>query len=135
VHVQFMKLDQIAYPVLPSATPNWAFAIQPMGIEVSGPVAVTISMPPLYGSYDYIAQIGERVLLVGYDPDALQIVPVGVGRVDTDNHKVISEGEVVLERLDYLGYALVDVEKQETLKRFANGEISLRQMIGELEAK
>jgi len=133
VHVQFMKLEQIAYPTLPSATPNWALAVQPMGVEVRGPVALTFAMPPLYGSHDYVAHIGERVVLVGYDPAALQLVPVGVGLVDADNNQVTSEGEVALERLDYLGYALVDVEEQAILERFANGEINLRQMIGELE--
>ena len=133
VHVQFMKLEQIAYPTLPSATPNWAFAVQPMGVEVSGPVALTFAMPPLYGSHDYVALIGERVVLVGYDPAAMQLVPVGVGLVDPENSQVTSEGPVALERLDYLGYALVDTEKQTILERFANGEITLRQMIGELE--
>jgi len=135
VHVQFMKLEQIAYPSLPSATPNWAFAVQPMGVEVSGPVALTFAMPPLYGSHDYAAHIGARVILIGYDPAAMQLVPVGVGLVDADNKKVTSEGGAALERLDYLGYALVDAEKQEILERFAKGEISLRQMIGELEAE
>ena len=96
---------------------------------------MTFVMPPLYGSHDYVANIGERVILVGYDPDALQIVPVGVGLVDKDNNQVTSEGDVALERLDYLGYALVDVENQAILERFAIGEISLRQMIGELEAR
>jgi hypothetical protein len=135
VHVQFMQLGQIAVTFLPSATPNWAFAVQPIGIEVSGQVALTITMPQLYGSHDYVAGIGQRVILIGLDADALQVVPVGVGRVDVDNNKVTSEGEVALERLDYLGYALVDLENQEILERFANGEISLNQMIGELESK
>jgi len=135
VHVQLMKREQIVYPSLPSATPHWVFALQPMGVEVSGPVDLTFVMPPLYGSHDYVARVGERVLLIGYDPEALQLVPVGVGRVDTDTNKVSSEGEVALQRLDYLGYALVDAEKQVLLGRFAGGEISLRQMIGELEAR
>ena len=69
------------------------------------------------------------------DPQALQLVPVGVGLVDADNNRVTSEGQVALERLDYLGYALVDVEDQGILERFAGGEISLRQMIGELETE
>ncbi|CAB1055660.1 hypothetical protein D1BOALGB6SA_393 [Olavius sp. associated proteobacterium Delta 1] len=135
VHVQFMKLDQIAYPTLPSAAPHWAFAVQPMGIEVSGRVGMIFNVPPLYGSHEYVANIGERVILVGYDPDALQIVPAGVGLVDKDTNQVTSEGEVALQRLDYLGYALVDVEDQAILERYANGEISLRQMIGELESQ
>jgi hypothetical protein len=106
-----------------------------MGVEVNGPVALTFAMPPLYGSRDYAVHIGARVVLIGYDPAALQIVPVGVGLVDADNNRVTSEGEVALQRLDYLGYALVDAEDQAVLERFANGEISLRQMIGELEEK
>jgi len=135
VHVQFMTLEQIAYPFLPSAMPNWVFAVQPMGIEVMGNVEMTFSMPALYGSHDYVSEIGDRVLLVGFDPTALQIVPVGVGHVDVDNKQVISEGNVALEHLDFLGYALVDTEKQAVLERFVKGEIGVSQMIGELEAE
>ena len=34
---------------------------------------------------------------------------------------------------DYLGYALVSPDKQPVLERYADGEIDITQMIGELE--
>ena len=135
VHVQFMNLNEIPYPSRPSAVPHWVFGVQPMGVEVTGNVELEVAMPTLYGSHDYIAQIGEWVILVGYDTNALQLVPVGVGLVDEPTRKVISEGSVKLQRLDYIGYALVDEDAQPVLERFANGEIGLEQMIGELEIK
>jgi hypothetical protein len=46
---------------------------------------------------------------------------------------VASEGAVNLQRLDYIGYALVDAEAQPILEQYAHGEINLVQMIGELE--
>ena len=84
---------------------------------------------------DYISNVGERAVLVGLDPDALQLVPVGVGRIDTDKAQVISEGQVALKRLDYIGYAYVENDAQPVLERYANGEISLMEMIGELQAR
>ena len=130
-----MTFGQVAYPFLASAIPHWVFATQPMGIAVSGKIALTFTMPGLYGSHGYVSDIGERVILVGFDPQVMQIVPVGVGRVNTENKQVVSEGNVALERLDFLGYALVEQDDQELLERVANGEISLGEMIGTLEAK
>ena len=133
VHLQYMELPQIGYPIFSPAIPYGAFVVQPIGIEVSGNVRMTFSMPAINESHDYVSVIGERVLLVGLDPGALEIVPVGVGLVDVEHKKVISKGEVALERLDYPGYAFVAPEAQETLERFASGEIGLAEMIGELK--
>ncbi len=133
IHVQFMHMSHLAYSSLPAAMPHWVFAAQPMGIGVAGSVGITLSMPTIYGGHDYVSRIGKRVILLGFNPSALQIMPVGVGCVDVDNKQVINEGEVELEGLDFIGYALVDADNQEILERFANGEISLRHMIGEIE--
>jgi hypothetical protein len=135
VHAQFMNLSEIPYPTLPSAVPHWVFGVQPMGIEVTGNVELELVMPTLYGSHDYIDQIGERIILVGFDPNSLQLVPVGVGLVDADTKRVKSEIPVQLQRLDYLGYALVDEDKQAILEKFSKGEIDIQLMIGELETK
>jgi hypothetical protein len=135
VHVQVMKIEQVAYPVLPSVMPHWVFAVQPMGVEVAGNVGLTIDMPALFGNHEYLQVIGERVVLIGFDPDVMQIVPVGVGKVDADNKRVVSQGQVALERLDFLGYALIDHSKQPILERLERGEIGLRQMVGELAAE
>ena len=40
-----------------------------------------------------------------------------------------------LKRLDYLGYALVDEDKQPVLEKFSKGEIDIKLMIGELETQ
>jgi hypothetical protein len=133
VHVQFMNLSEIPYPTLPSAVPHWVFAVQPMGVEVTGTIALEIVMPSLYGGYDYVDLVGDRVVLVGFDPDSYQVVPTGVGLVDKENRRVVAEGPVSMKRLDYIGYALVDEDAQPILKRFADGQIGLVEMIGELE--
>ncbi len=133
VHIQFTELFEMGYRSLGSATPHWAFTVQPIGIKVSGSVGMVFSMPALNGSYDYISGIGERVVLIGLDHDSLQIVPAGVGTVSIENRQVASEGKTALERLDYLGYAIADYGDQPVLERYAKGEISLVRMIGELE--
>jgi hypothetical protein len=86
-------------------------------------------MPAMVGSYEYIGYIGERVVLVGLDHRSLQIVPVGVGKVDAVTRMVISEGQTAFSRLDIIGYALVDPEKQALLEEFSQGEIDLNELI------
>ncbi len=103
-----------------------------MGIEVSGSLSVAIKMPVLYGSYEYVPLVGERVVLVALDPASLTIVPVGVGRVDVQQNRVVSEKALTVERLDILGYARVNPTKQETLKQFAEGEITLARLTAAL---
>jgi len=132
VHVQFMQLNQLGYICFPSAIPHWAFAVHPINIAVSNDITITYKIPELYGTMDYIEKIGERVLLVGLDDNALQIVPVGVGKVDRINIQVVSE-KIELNRLDYLGYAMVPSDAQVILDKYVKGEIVLREMIGEIE--
>jgi hypothetical protein len=89
-------------------------------------------MPALRGSHDYVSVIGEQVALVGLDPRTLMITPVGVGRVDVEKKQVDSEGALALQRLDIIGYALVDEDKQGILEKYVKGEIGLKQMVGQL---
>ncbi|MFO7607497.1 MAG: dockerin type I domain-containing protein [Desulfurivibrionaceae bacterium] len=133
VHTQFMDVAQLPYKFRPSAMPQWAFVTNPGGINVSGPVGLTFKMPALLGSYDYIERIGERVVLIGLDPNSLQLVPVGVGKVDPAANRVLSEGKVGLKRLDCLAYGLVDPDKQPYLESYAKGEISLSELTMRLE--
>ena len=132
VYPQFMGIEAIPYPSPSWAMPYWVYAVQPAGIKVNGAVGVTFAMPPLDASHAYVSQIGTHVLLVGLDPASLHLVPVGVGRVDRENNRVVSVGPVALKRLDVLGYAIVEPEQQALLARFAAGTITLPMMIGEL---
>ncbi len=135
VHVQFTEMFRVPYRSLPSAMPQWLFAVQPAGIEVvSGNVGIAFSMLPLHGTYNYVSQIGDRVVLVGLNPNALLITPVGVGFVDTEKKQVLSEGKVELKHLDYLGYAVAVPDMQPILEQYAKGKISLVRMIAELES-
>jgi hypothetical protein len=85
-------------------------------------------MPSLHGSDDYIPEDGTRVVLMGLDEETLKLTPVGVGRID--NKQVISEGEIHMSRLDFIGYSFVPYENQTYLEDYANGQLSLMGLIG-----
>jgi hypothetical protein len=135
LHAQFIKIQELSYPALPAAYPSWVFAIQPAGVAVEGPVQVSFKIPTLHASHEYVNFMGERVLLVALDPEVLEIVPVGVGFVDKELKRIHSEGAMEIGRLDILGYALTAAENQTLLEQYAHGEISLAQMIGQLQAQ
>jgi methionine-rich copper-binding protein CopC len=133
LHAQFMTVDQQPYGFIPGGAPQWVFALHPAGTQVTGNVGVTIKMPSMAGSYAYLEHIGERVVLVGLDDRSLTIVPVGVGRVDTDSRMVVSEGVTGFTRLDIVGYSLVDSDKQQLLSDFSEGTLSLSELINSLQ--
>jgi hypothetical protein len=43
-------------------------------------------MPSLYGSYDYLPEDGSYVLMVGFDNDAKQLTPIGVGQAQMSRY-------------------------------------------------
>lgn len=131
VQVQFFPYEHLSVAMMPSLTPFWAYATQPRGIEVEGNVSLRMAMPQLHGSHDYIPPDTERVVLMGYDSGRQLLAPIGVGRIE-DNH-VVSEGELALTNLDYIAYVIVLPEKQEVLAEFAAGQMSLNQLISELQ--
>lgn len=133
VHAQFLSVDQLPYAPLSFATPLWIFCLQPGAINVSGQVGLTLAIPQRTGSYAYLDDFGDRVVLVGLDPEALMIVPVGVARIDAETKTVVSQGQVHLRRLDMIGYVLVGEPGQPLLEHYVNGDITLQQMIAELE--
>ncbi len=135
IHVQFTRIQDCAYQPLPAAYPSWVYAIQPGGIEVNGTVTVAMAIPKLNDSHDYVAGIGERVIIVALDPDALQIVPVGIGLVDADLNMVTSERPLAMDRLDIIGYAVTASDNQELLARYARDEITLQTLIRSLQAQ
>jgi hypothetical protein len=135
VQAQAIIAQQFAYPIVNPFAPQWAYALQPAGVEVSGAAGLSFAIPQLNGSYDYVQSLPSLVFLVGLDPVSLQLLPVGVGRIDTSSMRVVSQGPVNLKRLDYLGYAPAHANTQDILQSYVNHEISLQQMIGQVLAK
>lgn len=132
VHAQFLSVTEQPYGYINAAAPQWVYNLNPAGIAVSGDVGVRIKMPAMAGSHEYVRHIGQRVILVGLDPRSLQLVPVGVGTVDTAANIVVNEGPTSFQRLDVVGYGLVDTENQLILEAFATGEITLAELISRL---
>jgi len=130
VHVQFLTLSELAFAPT-AAMPHWMYNLQPGGIEVEGDVDIRIKMPLLYGSDAYIPAEGYLVVLVGLNAQSKMIEPVGVGQIS--NKVVVSVNPVSLDRLDYLGYALVSEAGQAVLQRYVNNDIHLSVMASELE--
>ncbi len=131
IHTQFLTFEQLGVSAYQRALPNWMYSIQPKGIEVAGPVKLDIAMPPLRGSYEYLPDIFQYVVLLGYNPQRGILEPIGVGKID--NHRVTSIGEVNLRSLDYIGYALVHPGQSALLEAVANGETTIEQLKAELQ--
>ena len=133
VHAQVLQVNELSHRTLPTAAPYWVFALQPGGIRVSGTVGVRIGVPMRDGSYDYLLGKGLYFVMVGLDPEALMIMPVGVGKLDTDTKIISSVAPLALQRLDYIGFAPLPAEAQAVIEQFAKGEITLRQLTAELD--
>jgi hypothetical protein len=69
-------------------------------------------------------------MLVGFDKEAKQIVPIGVGEVQ--GQKVVSITVTEPTALDYLGYAFKNDEAQTIMQQFVDGSISFDEMVTEL---
>ena len=67
------------------------------------------------------------MLIVGLDPVALELVPVGVGRIDMTRHVVESRGILRLSRLDFIGFQLSS-QPQQALEAYANGQIGVAEL-------
>jgi hypothetical protein len=133
VHIQFHSNTQLSFSARESARPNWMYSVQPGGVKVSGAVGVTIQMPKLWGSYDYIPPDGVLVAMLGLNPDTKVIEPVGIGRVS--NRQVVSVGKLAMKSLNYIGYAFVSGAAYPVLLKYESGEItSLTQLISGLDA-
>jgi hypothetical protein len=116
----------------PALTPHWMFNLQPGPIQVSGEVSLQITLPALYGSYDYLPGDSVPVLIMGLDADSLEVVPIGVG---TLNGRVVTTPVPVRpERLDFIGVNLVAEEQYEDLTSYIEGDISLAQLLQRLTA-
>lgn len=132
-HLQFLPFEHIGVRMWPGAVPLWIYSSQPKGISVEGNISLTLSIPKLSGSYNYLnAESYPYVVLVGYNVNQQVIEPIGVGRVE--NNKVTSVGNVNLTSLDFIGYAQVHQNLAETLISYAEGDISIQQLKAQLQA-
>lgn len=131
IQYQFMPYDQLGSQVLPGTAPQWMFVAQPRGVTVEGKVGVRMTVPKLDGDYTYIPETTRYVFIMGYNPERELIEPVGIGEMV--NNQVTSIGEVELKSLDFIGYAWVHPELQPRFKAVADGELTLQQLLGELQ--
>ncbi len=123
VHVQFLPSNQVPFDIIAGAFPHWLYNVQPSGVQVSGPVGVTLQMPPLYGTHDYVPPEGSLVALLGFSLRDKVVHVVGVAEIV--GHEVRSVGPAVeLESLDYLGYAIVNVNSHPQLEQYRDGGIT-----------
>lgn len=133
VHAQFLSASQLGHTSVSGARPDWAFGVQPSGIEVEGSLTVSIELPKVDRSYAYVDKLPERVLLVGLDAKSLQIAPVGVAKLDRSAHRIQSVGVLHLQRLDYLGVSSVGGTPA-LLEAYAGEQIGLSELIAGVEA-
>ena len=133
VQFQFRELQRLPYKVEQLALPHWMYIAQPEGIELEGPVGIDIAIPKINNAYDYVPPDGAYVILVGYSAVAQRVIPVGVGKIQ--NYRVVSVGTPQLQRLDAIGYALVGPDMHTTLDDYAQGKVTLQQVLTALAAQ
>lgn len=132
-HLQFLPFEHIGVRMWPGAVPLWIYSSQPKGVTVEGDISLTLSIPKLSGSHNYLnPESYPYVVLVGYNANQQVIEPIGVGRVE--NNKVISVGTVNLTSLDFIGYAQVHQNLAESLISYAEGDVTIQQLKAQLQA-
>lgn len=135
VRVQLADIsDGIYYTHLQSAYPQWLYSVQPQGIKVSGDMQFTITPPKLNGDYNYLPANNTLVLLIGRDAHSLEVLPVGVGRLNNSGGmpSVESITTTQYQLLDYIGYSFVDTAYQSALIEYMAGRINLDGLIQRL---
>ncbi|MBN2716968.1 MAG: hypothetical protein JXX14_14040, partial [Deltaproteobacteria bacterium] len=133
VHVQMLQMSQFAYAPIKGFETAFVFQFQPAGIRVDGKPVVKMNLrPDKEGEYTYLDAMNDWVMFVGVSNESLRLSPVGVGHLDRDKKQIISKGRLAMERLEYVGIAMVSPEKQPLLETYANGEMNLQELLSEL---
>ena len=128
--VRVQLTPQLSQPVAvfdPRYLPFWRYDIQPVGIMVDGDLQLAFELPPFRGSYQYVPEQGQYVVLLGRDNATLEMTPVGVGRVEA-GPRVVTTGSTHYTSLDYIAYAMVAPAQQTTLERYAQGDMGIDQL-------
>jgi hypothetical protein len=135
IHTQLQKMNEFMYSGMLTMIPEWMYLISPGRINVTGNIGLTFKVPKINNNYDHLANIGERVILLGLSRETLMIMPIGVGKVNLLTKQIISQGRVNLKSLDYLGYKIVGLEKQSAMELYADDKINIQTLIGILEGE
>ena len=113
-------------------TPTLTYAVQPMGVEVAGNVALQFALPPDPEGFEY-TRLPETCFW-RHGSRFAQLVPVGVGLVDKQARSVRSAGVLALRRLDFVTMTPISGEAaQALLARYVAGEITLTELTSALE--
>jgi hypothetical protein len=115
----------VPFNAAPGATPTLSFLLSPAGVSVDGEVGVTIRLPAVDKTFEYLENMPDWMVLIGLDDALLELVPVGVVKLDRVNGVLESQGEVRLERMDFVGVAAARPEQYETLAQYARGAVDL----------
>jgi len=127
-NIQFSLLETSTIGMQMSAnTPAlWVFAGQPQGIKITGDTPLTIKAASFYGSYQYLPDDGDYLVLIGRKSNTDMLDAIGVGIREGVNIRSI--GPVHLSNLDYIGFARVHSDKQLVLQDYVQGKIGLVQL-------
>ncbi|MGI0115378.1 thrombospondin type 3 repeat-containing protein [Zooshikella sp. RANM57] len=123
----FVPDSQIPFTMTKPLIPQWAYVLQPAGVQVSGSLTVDFAIPALDGSYDHVPPNDSYVFLLGYSGSADRLVPVGVGQIQ--NNRVVSKSDTHYDRLDAIAYGIAAPAHQETLKNYAEGKASFAEVL------
>lgn len=122
VHAQVMGGSDLPYG---SRWPiDLGFVVQPPGVTVAGGVSIQGNLPRLRGTHDYVAPLGERVLVFGLDPSSLSLRVVGVARLDPLTNRFATERPLALVRLDAIAFGAVPPQAQDFLAAYDRGDVS-----------
>ncbi len=135
VHFARLTRKEFGYPTRDPFTVPFAYALQPAGIRVSGSPKIIFPINPELVSQERLEAMRPYLLLMGLSPNTLELTPVGVVQIEPGSSRVVTVGELDLERLDYLAYVEVPAIHQSILESYANGEIALDDVIGRLVAE
>lgn len=135
IHTQFLPYEHLNETFMPGAVPLWLYSIQPKGVDVEGPVTLTITIPELSTGATYLDNtISPYVVLLGYNRDDKVVEPIGIGEV-TEQGKVVSVSPVNLTSLDYIGYAQINPDKNSLLEQYADGAMTLQALKAALQSQ
>ena len=130
VHAQFITASQVVRETMDGLAPLWFYQLQPFGIEPSAAVNISLKLPALMGSYNYLpgGEEGESyALLLGYNPQKNIIEAVGLGKITGTT--LTSALPVNYATLDYIGYSPLLPQMQEAAEQYLNQQISFAELV------